>query len=155
MARQTRLNIPDSWHHVMNRGADRQDIFLRDDDYRVFKWLIGRASARLDQAHSYCLMTNHFHLLIHCPRAGLSESLHLVESQYPRWFNDRYERDGPLFRGRFQSVLVATDEQMIQLSRYIHRNPLAFVPASALAQYRWSSLGPFLGIRAAVVAGAR
>ncbi len=134
----------------MNRGADRQDIYLADDDYRLFESSLGDATSRYEvEVHSYCLMTNHFHLLLHCPNAGLSEAMHLLESGYARWFNGRYERDGPVFRGRFHSVAVDSSAQLIQLSRYIHRNPLSFVPASALAQYRWSSLGPFLGIRAA------
>ncbi len=99
------------------------------------------------EVHSYCLMTNHFHLLIHCPRAGLvgGDASHRVS--IPRWFNDRYERDGPVFRGRFRSVLVESDEQLVQLSRYIHRNPLALVPRSGLASYQWSSYGSFLARR--------
>jgi len=134
----------------MNRGADRQDLFLQDDDYQLFEWLVGISVRTFGvEVHSYCLMTNHFHLLLHCPRAGLSETMHLVESRYARWFNDRYERDGPVFRGRFHSVLVDSDEQLVQLSRYIHRNPLSFIPHSGLASYRWSSFGSFLGRRAA------
>ena len=133
----------------MNRGADRQDVFVQEDDYRVFEWLVGCAAAAFGiEVHSYCLMSNHFHLLIHCPRAGLSEAMHLIEFRYARWFNDRYGRDGPLFRGRFHSVLVDTDAQMVQVSRYIHRNPLAFIPRAGLGSYQWSSYGAFLGFRA-------
>ena len=89
-------------------------------------------------------MTNHFHLLLQCRVAGLSEAMHSLEARYARWFNDRYERDGPIFRGRFTSVLVDSDEQLLTVWRYIHRNPLALVPRDALVAYRWSSFGPYL-----------
>jgi len=95
------------------------------------------------------LMTNHFHLLVHCPDAGLSESMQWLESAHARWINGRYERDGPLFRGRFRSVLVESDAQLVQLSRYIHRNPLSFLARDQLASYRWSSYGCLLGRRTA------
>ncbi len=134
----------------MNRGADRQDVFVHDSDYRKFEWLLGDAAqACAVEVHGYCLMTNHFHLLLHCPTAGLSEVMQSVQFRYAQWFNQRYGRDGPVFRGRFRSVLVTTDAQLVQTSRYIHRNPLSFVQREALIAYRWSSLGPYLGARSA------
>ena len=73
--------------------------------------------------------------------------MHRLGCEYARWYNRRHRRDGPLFRNRFVSVLVSDEEQLLVASRYIHRNPLAFVPAAALGKYRWSSLGPYLGFR--------
>jgi hypothetical protein len=92
-------------------------------------------------------MTNHFHLLLSCPEAGLSEAMQSLQFRYAQWFNHRYDRDGPLFRGRFTSVLVQTDEQLATVGRYIHRNPLDVVGRSALSSYRWSSLACYLGVR--------
>jgi len=148
MPRSLRPNHPDTWHHVVNRGADHQDVFFTDDDYRKFEWLLGAATAECGvEVHAYCLMTNHFHLLLNCPTAGLSESMQALQFRYAQWFNHRYERDGPVFRGRFKSVLVDSDEQLLAVGRYVHRNPLAFVPSAALAAYRWSSLPAYLGRR--------
>lgn len=132
----------------MNRGADHQDVFFVDDDYRKFEWLLGAATVDLGvEVHAYCLMTNHFHLLLRCPSAGLSQSLQALQFRYAQWFNHRYERDGPVFRGRFKSVVVDSDQQLLAVGRYVHRNPLAFVPTAALAAYRWSSLPVYLGRR--------
>ncbi len=97
----------------MNRGADRQDVFVADADFGRFEWLLGDAATACGvEVHAYCLMSNHFHLLLHCPVAGLSEVMQSVQFRYAQWFNHRYDRDGPLFRGRFRSVLVDNDEQL-------------------------------------------
>ena len=79
------------------------------------------------EIHAYCLMTNHFHLVVHCPIGGLSRAMQSVERRYTQSYNERYRRDGPLFRGRFHSVDITTNEQLARLTRYVHRNPLAFV----------------------------
>jgi hypothetical protein len=99
------------------------------------------------EIHAYTLMDNHFHFLGRSPEGELSAAMHRLGCEYARWYNRRHRRDGPLFRNRFVSVLVDNDEQLLVTSRYIHRNPLAFVPATALGTYRWSSLGPYLGHR--------
>jgi putative transposase len=148
MPRTSRPNAPGSWHHVMNRGADRQDVFFADDDFHKFEWLLGDAmAAHCVEVHAYCLMTNHFHLLLHCPIAGLSEVMQSIQFRYAQWFNHRYDRDGPVFRGRFRSVLIQSNEQLAAAGRYVHRNPLDLLRREALAAYRWSSLGPYLGVR--------
>ncbi len=134
----------------MNRGADRQDVFVADADFDRFEWLLGDAAMACGvEVHAYCLMTNHFHLLLHCPMAGLSEVMQSIQFRYAQWFNQRYERDGPVFRGRFRSVLVTDDEQLGVVGRYVHRNPLALMRPQLLPAYRWSSLGVYLGRRPA------
>jgi putative transposase len=99
------------------------------------------------EIHAYALMDNHFHFLGRSPEGELSAAMHRFGSEYARWYNRRHHRDGPLFRNRFVSVPIVDDEQLLVASRYIHRNPLAFVPDPALGNYRWSSLGPYLGRR--------
>ncbi len=148
MPRQPRSDQPGAWHHVLNRGADRQDIFSDDRDFERFEDLIGDAVDRFGvEAHAYCLMTNHFHLLLRCPDGGVSRAMQVIEQHYTQWYNSRYHRDGPLYRGRFTSVEVTTDDQLVTVGRYIHRNPLAFVAARALSAYRWSSFGTYAGGR--------
>jgi REP element-mobilizing transposase RayT len=148
MARPPRHDEAGAWHHLMNRGADRQDIVSDDDDRHMFEHHVGELVRRgLLETHVYALMDNHFHLLGRSPEGELSVAMHRLGCEYARWYNRRHRRDGPLFRNRFVSVLIDDEEQLLTASRYIHRNPLALVPAGALANYRWSSLGPYLGIR--------
>jgi len=132
----------------MNRGLDHRQIFDDDQDRLHFEYRLGRMRVEHEvEIHAYCLMGNHFHLLLHCPKGGLSEGLHLLESAYVRRFNERIGRDGPLFRSRFHSVPVATERQLVATALYVHRNPIDLVPAGALVAYRWSSLGAYLGRR--------
>ena len=132
----------------MNRGADRQDIVSDDDDRHMLEHHAGELVRRgLLEIHAYALMDNHFHFLGRSPEGELSAAMHRFGCEYARWYNRRHRRDGPLFRNRFVSVPVADDDQLLVASRYIHRNPLALVPPAALPNYRWSSLGPYLGRR--------
>src|SRR5690606_15807704 len=100
MGRARRSDHPGDWHHVMNRGADRQDIFSDDVDYRRVEALVGDVvdTGKLE-VHAYCWMRNHFHFLGRSPTGELSAAMHHLGSEYARWYNDRHERDGPLFRG--------------------------------------------------------
>src|SRR3954468_6564573 len=99
MARRPRPNSVDGWFHVMNRGAARQPIFHTKHDARQFLALVGEATDRFGvEVHAYCLMTNHYHLLLRCPNGGLSQFMHLLGSHYVTYLNSRLDRDGPLFR---------------------------------------------------------
>ena len=141
MARRPRNLTASTWFHVVNRGADRQDIFLTDDDRVLFEALLGDALERRQvRLHAYALMSNHFHLLLECPEGGLSETVQLLCGRYGAAYNQRASRTGPLFGSRFHSVPIMDDSQLVATARYIHRNPLAFVPRGALDSYRWSSL---------------
>jgi putative transposase len=150
MGRPNRIDNAGSWYHVFNRGAAKQDIFRSDRDRVEFERLLGLIAERFGiRVHAYCLMTNHFHLLIECPDGQLSEAMHLLGSVFVRHVNERAGRDGPLFRGRFSAKPVATDEYLRRLVRYIHRNPLAFTTVDGLRTYRWSSMRVYLGRRRA------
>ena len=130
----------------MNRGAARQPIFFTAADGERFEDLLGRCVARYGvEVHAHCLMTNHFHLLVRCPEGGLSDFMHDVSAQYARYANDRKGTDGPLFRGRFRSLLVDTDAYLSAVGRYIHRNPKDLPGEMDLVEYRWSSLRCYAG----------
>jgi REP element-mobilizing transposase RayT len=148
MARPLRSDPLDGWHHLMNRGASRGNIFVDDNDRTSF----GQQLADMHEhfgvvVHAYCLMDNHFHLLVNCPSAGLSDAMQRFSSTYTRHLNDRHGRDGALFRGRFHSRLITDEAHVINACRYIHRNALDISGIDDVARYRWSSHRTYLGFR--------
>lgn len=122
----------------MNRGVDRQAIYRDRRDRERFLELLAEASDEHSiEVLSYCLMGNHFHLLVHTPQDTLSPAMQLLCGRYAAWFNHRHGRDGPLFRGRYHDQLVTSDPQLLATVRYIHRNPVEI--GEPLGSYRWSS----------------
>lgn len=148
MARQPRILFPGAWYHVMNRGANHQSIFIDSNQRKLFLSLLQHISTVYKiEIHAYCLMTNHYHLLIRTPKPNLPEAMRYLDSVYAAKFNKYMGRDGPLFRGRFKSVLVDADEYLIHVARYIHLNPLEAKMVDDLSTYRWSSYPLYLGIQ--------
>jgi putative transposase len=148
MARRIRDLTASEWFHVFNRGVDRQDIFSSDGDYVLFEQLLDDAVDRFAvEVHAYALMSNHFHLLVHCPEGQLSDAMQRICGRFGAAYNRRTQREGPVFTNRFKTVAVTSDPQLTQLARYIHRNPLVIVGPQALHAYRWSSLGALVGSR--------
>lgn len=132
----------------MNRGVNRQQIFVDDRDRVEFLRLLGVAADRHGvEIHSYCLMSNHFHLLVRCPDGGLSDLAQWVTGQYAASANERWGRVGHLFGGRFASRLIETEAYCLNVVRYIHRNPLDIAGVDAASSYRWSSHRSYLGLR--------
>ncbi|NNL75442.1 MAG: hypothetical protein HKO68_03805 [Desulfobacterales bacterium] len=124
----------------MSRGNERNDIFLNDDDRQIFLKTLGEIAERFEiDIFAYVLMGNHYHLLIRTKRANLSKAMQWLGVSYTRGFNDRHARSGHLFQGRFKSIIVQNDAYLVQLSCYIHRNPLRANSVNRLAHYRWSS----------------
>jgi putative transposase len=147
MPRPLRLEYEDAFHHVMNRGRNRQTIFHDPDYFEAFLITLKEASERYDAViHAYCLMTNHYHLLIETPKANLSQIMQHINGKYTQWYNRKRGKDGTLFRGRYKSVLVDEDSYLLQLSRYIHRNPLEVKRkmVEVLEDYPWSSYPAFI-----------
>jgi REP element-mobilizing transposase RayT len=150
MPRPLRPDLHGAWFHVINRGADRQDIFSCAADYRYFQSLLAEATNAHDtQIHAYALMTTHYHLLLHCPTGGLSAAMKDVQSTYVGTYNHQHDRSGPMFEGRFKSFSADSPSARHLTGRYIHRNPLDIVPVAELARYRWSSFGAYVGERPA------
>jgi REP element-mobilizing transposase RayT len=124
MPRQPRLVLP--WvgaYHVTSRGVARQRIFRDDEDYAFFVSLLRRATRRW-QWHllAYCLMPNHFHLVVTCDLERLSRGMHLLNFRYARAFNDRYSRVGHLFQGRFDARVIEADEYFVAACAYVLEN---------------------------------
>lgn len=146
MARRKRIDHEGSWHHLMNRGAQRQAIFLDDGDRHHFTTILSKMEEKFGiEIHAYCLMGNHYHILVRSQHERLSESMKWLGLRYSGHFNWKHGRDGSPFRGRFHSVPVSSDEHLIAAARYIHRNPIDLgVPS--LVGYRWSSLARYVGV---------
>lgn len=146
MARQHRDFSTSSVFHILNRGADRQDIFSGPEDHQLFEHLVG--DELVDHhigVHAYALMSNHFHLLIECHGGDISAAIRRLCSRYGAAYNQRSGRSGPVINDRFHSVPVESDAQFRTAARYIHRNPIPIVGVKNLPSYRWSSLPALLG----------
>lgn len=145
MARPLRIEYPGAWYHVMNRVAGRQRV-LDAATHALFLDLLGETCERFSvECHTYCLLDNHYHLLLHTPRAGLGRALRHLNGLFTQRFNRRRHRDGPLFRGRYKAILVEADSYLLALSRYIHRNPFEAGMVKQLDRYPWSSYPAYVG----------
>jgi REP-associated tyrosine transposase len=124
----------------MNRGRRRETVFQSKDDYQRFIDILHEAIELFSlRISAYCLMTNHYHLLVQTPDANLSRCMRHINGVYTQRFNSRYGYDGQLFRGRYKAILVGEDRYLLQLVRYIHNNPLRAGIVKSAEQYEWSS----------------
>ena len=133
----------------MDRGRERCTTFHNDAYFQAFLDTLGEACQRFDCViHAYCLLSNHYHLLIEKPKANISQVMRHVNGVYTQRYNRLKRTDGPLFRGRFKSILVHQDSYLLQLSRYIHRNPVEMKSplVANLADYKWSSYPAYIGL---------
>ena len=145
MSRPLRIEYEGAWYHVMNRGAGKKEIFHTPKDYELFLNLLNEIHNRYRiEIHAYCLMPNHYHLLVHTPLANLSRAIKYLNGLYTQRHNKLLKTDGPLFRGRFKSIIVDADNYLLVLSRYIHLNPVVAQIVGKAEQYEWSSYVAFL-----------
>ncbi len=125
MARRPRDDAPGRWHHATNRGGSKRTMFENKRDLRVFlAYLAKEVRAGRIEVHAFCVMLNHFHLLVRSPNGQLSEAMANVQRAYSRWFNRSRKRDGPLVRGRFKSKAVRDMTYRCNVVTYIHDNPV-------------------------------
>jgi REP element-mobilizing transposase RayT len=140
MGRAWRIEFEGALYHVLSRGNERRDIFFDDGDRRLFLTTLGEMAERQEiEIYAYVLMTNHYHILMRTHRANLSKSMHWFGVCYTNRFNAIHGRSGHLFQGRFKSVIVENDAYLLELSHYIHRNPLRAGIVKRLGDYPWSS----------------
>ena len=140
MARPLRIEYPGAWYHVMNRGRRGENVFADSNDYEAFIVLLQESAKMFDlRVSAFCLMSNHYHLLVQTPSGNLSRAMRHVNGVYTQRFNRRRNIDGQLFRGRYKSVLVQEDSHLLELLRYIHRNPVTAHMCNAVGDYLWSS----------------
>ena len=177
MARPLRIEKPGGWYHVSARGNERKAIYRDNRDRRHFLEVIAEMVDRFRvRLHGFVLMDNHYHLMLELSEANLSRAVQWLNVSYSVWFNRRHGRSGHLFQGRFKSVAVSPEEWALELSRYVHLNPVriqalglsqtdrqvqraGLSPAPEAAQvqarmallrrYRWSSYRPYIGLERA------
>lgn len=146
MARPLRVQYAGAWYHVMNRGAQKRKIFCDARDYLAFLTLLDETAQMWKiEVHAYCLMPNHYHLLLRTPIANLSRAMRHINGVYTQRFNLRWRRDAQLFRGRFKAILVEEECYLDELVRYIHLNALKAKLTRVAERYRWSSYPYYLG----------
>lgn len=154
MARPLRILYPNAFYHVTCRGNDRGVIFRDDHDRtRFLERLRGALEIFSVRVHAYVLMSNHFHLIVETPRANLSEFMRQFNISYTGYYNRRHRRLGHLYQGRFKAIVVDSDSYLLELSRYVHLNPIRIKGKSQrseserigeIGRYRWSSLPGYL-----------
>ncbi len=141
MARRPRLFVPDIPCHIIQRGNNRDPIFFSDDDYSFFLNVLQEAKVKYPcLVYGYCLMTNHFHLLIEPKeKANISFLMKLLGAKYVRYVNKTYKRTGTLWEGRFKSALIDQELYFVTCLHYIEMNPLRAGIVNSPESYHWSS----------------
>ena len=144
MSRPLRIEYPDAWYHIMNRGERYKAIFEDRKDYSIFLDLLPETVEIFHiNISAFCLMQNHYHLLIQTPEANISRSMRHIDGVYTQRFNKLHGYDGHLFRGRYKSIMIDADSYLLQVMRYIHRNPITAGVTKNL-NYTWSSHKAYL-----------
>jgi REP element-mobilizing transposase RayT len=142
MARPLRIEIPGALYHVTARGNARAPICLSDSDRLLFLDLLGNAIEEHGWIyHSFCLMPNHYHLLLETPEANLSRGMRQLNGLYGQRFNRRHDRVGHVFQGRFKGILVERESHLLELARYVVLNPAR----AGIVRWRRPTDGPAFG----------
>lgn len=146
MARPLRIAYPGACYHVTSRGNEQKDVFKNRKDREKFLDYLASATQRYGAViHVYCLMTNHYHLLMETPEGNLSQIMRHINGAYTTYFNVKRKRSGHLFQGRFKAILVDADAYAAELSRYIHLNPVRAGMVEKPGDYPWSSYRGYIG----------
>ena len=150
MVRPLRLSFENAFYHITARGNRREKIFYSDKDKEVFLKKLKETLIKYSMiCYAYCLMDNHYHLFIKTTQPNLSQGIHYLNSSYANWFRNKHQIIGPIFQGRFKSILVDADNYALLLSAYIHLNPLRAGIVRQLEDYPWSSYLDYLNLRKA------
>lgn len=146
MGRPLRIEYPGALYHIISRGNERRSIFLDNADRFKFLAILKDYHERYNVLiHSFVLMDNHYHLILETPKANLVEVMHGINGVYTGYFNRRHVRCGHLFQGRYKGILVDKDAYLVELSRYVHLNPVRAEIVEKPQYYTWSSYTSYIG----------
>ncbi len=147
MARPLRIEYPGALYHVTARGNERRDIFTSNHDRNQFLHVLGKIVESYGWiCHAYCLMDNHYHLLIETPDANLSKGMRDLNGIYSQRFNRIHNRDGHVFQGRFKSFVIEKDSYLQEVARYTVLNPVRAEMVEKPGQWKWSSYRATMGL---------
>jgi len=150
MARPLRIEYPGAVYHITSRGNARQKVFVDDADRITFLEILAKAMGRYNWlCHAYCLMGNHYHLLIESVDPTLARGMRHLNGVYTQTFNRRHKRSGHLFQGRYKAILVEKDSHLLELARYIVLNPVRARMVRSCKDWRWSSYRATAGLESA------
>ena len=151
MPRPLRVQVEGGVYHLVSRGVRKLPIFMTDEDRREFLALLDLTARRYSwQIHAYCLMTNHFHLLVTTEQANVSAGMQFLNGRYAQWFNRKHGFEGHVLEKRFWSTLIETDEHLFAVARYIVLNPVRAGLCPSPGDWLWSSYRATIGAVAGV-----
>ena len=140
MARPLRVEYAGALYHVTSRGNARKPIFKDEEDRKIFLRLLDRVNQRFHWlCHAYCLMDNHYHLVIETPEGNLTKGMRQLNGVYTQAFNRQHHRVGHLFQGRYKSILVERESYLLEVCRYVVLNPVRAKAVEKPEAWRWSS----------------
>lgn len=146
MPRGPRFVFENAFYHVFNRGINKQDIFLSEDDYGFFIKKLKDLKKKYDHSvYSFCLMPNHFHISIQTRKAPISKIMSSLITSYSMYFNRTHNHFGSVFQNRFKSILIENNSYFLKLSQYIYLNPVKAKLVSDPLLYQYSSIREVLG----------
>lgn len=146
MARPLRIELAGGLYHVTSRGDRREDIFLEDADRRAWLELVGQVCQRFNWVcHSWCLMDNHYHIVIETVEGNLAKGMRQLNGVYTQNFNRTHKRVGHVFQGRYKAIMVEKDSYLLELARYVVLNPLRAHMVKDVAHWPWSSYAAMIG----------
>lgn len=147
MARPLRIEFPGAVYHLTSRGNARQRIFLNNDDRKLFLETLFHVVTRYGWlCHSYCLMDNHYHLLVETPKPTLCSGMRHLNGVYTQTYNRRYKKVGHILQGRYKAILVEKEAYLLELCRYVVLNPLRVKARDRVDQWKWSSYRATAGL---------
>jgi REP element-mobilizing transposase RayT len=147
MARPLRIEFDGGYYHVTSRGDERKEIFRTVADRQRFLEYLSSATTRYGAViHCYCMMGNHYHLFLQTPHGNLSQIMRHINGAYTTYYNVKRHHAGHLFQGRYKAIVVEADQYALELSRYIHLNPVRAGMVASPEDYRWSSYSSYVGI---------
>ncbi len=145
MGRPLRIEFENAVYHITSRGNERKKIYRDDGDKEKFLELLEDYKNRYNfLIHCFVLMDNHYHLVIETLRPNLIKIMHGLNSGYTGYFNKKYKRSGHLFQGRYKAIIVDKENYLLELSRYVHLNPLRAKIINKPQDYKWSSYGGYI-----------
>ena len=148
MARPLRIEYPGAVYHATSRGNARRNIFADDQDREIFLFVLDSVIKKYNWlCHAYCLMDNHYHLMIETPDANLSIGMRQLNGVYTQRYNRRHNEPGHIFQGRFKAVLVDKENYLLELCRYVVLNPVRAGIVERPEQWNWSSCQATAGLK--------